>query len=417
MSKTIIERMSSINEKMQDKERRGSLCISPENQRKARTDISSLSKNLGMTPMQVLILTAVLQKSYHYRIDAEDIASYLGMEYLKFLTYSKDLDELKRRGYIRVDKECNVVVPSEVLSNLKNNRPLEPEPTAGLDTSRILSRIRRKLSIRENDQLTTDEVRSDFDFLMKENPETSIGRTYIKYLHGKVHDDERLVFAALLYRYYYEEDDMVGWHHLDDYFEDDKLDCLKGEYAVEQMDLQRQGIIEYSGQDGMLTKDYFKIKDSILEEALADVGGLKKKEARVSAARKIDAGTIARKELFYNPSEERQVGQLVDILSESRFASIRETMKVQSLRTGFTCLFYGAPGTGKTETVYQLARKSGRNLFVVDVSQIKSCWVGESEKNIKQVFARYRECVAAGGTIPILLFNEADAIFGTFLQP
>ena len=412
MSKTIIERMSSINEKMQDKDHRGSICLSPENQRKARTDISSLAKDLGMTPMQVLILTAVLQKSHRYRIDGEDIASYLGMEYLKFLTYSKDLDELKHRGYIRINKDGEVVLPKEVLSNLKENRKVEPEQTAGLDTARILSRVRRKLSIREDDELTTDEVRSDIDFLMRENPDTSIGKTYIKYLQGKVFEDERLVFAALLYRYYYEDDDMVGWHNLDDYFEDDELDCLKGEYAVGRMDLQMEGIIEYSGQDGMLTKDYFKIKDAILEEALADVGGLKKREARVSAARKIEAGAIARKELYYNPTEERQVGQLADLLSESRFASIRDTMKEQKLRTGFTCLFYGGPGTGKTETVYQVARESGRDLFVVDVSQIKSCWVGESEKNIKQVFSRYRECVASGGTIPILLFNEADAIFG-----
>ena len=365
-----------------------------------------------MSPMQVLIPTALLQKSHRYRIDGEDISSYLGMEYLKFLTYSKDLDELKHRGYIRINKDGEFILPKEVLSNLKDNRKVEPEQTAGLDTARILSRIRRKLSIREDDELTTDEVRSDIDFLMRENPDTSIGKTYIKYLHGKVYDDERLVFAALLFRYYYEDDDMVGWHNLDDYFEDDELDHLKGEYAVGIMDLQKEGIIEYSGMNGMITKDYFKIKDPILEEALADVGGLKKKEARVSAAKKIEAGSIARKELFYNAAEQRQVSQLADLLSERRFASIRDTMKAQNLRTGFTCLFYGGPGTGKTETVYQIARESGRDLFVVDVSQIKSCWVGESEKNIKQVFARYRDCVASGGTIPILLFNEADAIFG-----
>lgn len=87
-------------------------------------------------------------------------------------------------------------------------------------------------------------------------------------------------------------------------------------------------------------------------------------------------------------------------------------MKDKGLRSGFTCLFYGSPGTGKTETVYQIARESGRDLFIVDVSQIKSCWVGESEKNIKDVFDKYRACVREGGTVPILLFNEADAIFG-----
>lgn len=82
------------------------------------------------------------------------------------------------------------------------------------------------------------------------------------------------------------------------------------------------------------------------------------------------------------------------------------------MRKGFTCLFYGAPGTGKTETVYQLARRTGRDLMVVDVSQIKSCWVGESEKNIKAAFDRYRSYVRQSEPAPILLFNEADAVLG-----
>ncbi|MFR5937076.1 MAG: AAA family ATPase [Alistipes shahii] len=79
---------------------------------------------------------------------------------------------------------------------------------------------------------------------------------------------------------------------------------------------------------------------------------------------------------------------------------------------GFACLFYGAPGTGKTETVYQLARRTGRNLMVVDVAQIKSCWVGESEKNIRKAFERYRAYVKEAERAPILLFNEADAVLG-----
>ena len=82
------------------------------------------------------------------------------------------------------------------------------------------------------------------------------------------------------------------------------------------------------------------------------------------------------------------------------------------MRKGFACLFYGAPGTGKTETVYQLARRTGRDLMIVDVSQIKSCWVGESEKNIKAAFNRYRSYVRQSEPAPILLFNEADAVLG-----
>lgn len=46
--------------------------------------------------------------------------------------------------------------------------------------------------------------------------------------------------------------------------------------------------------------------------------------------------------------------------------------------------FYGSPGTGKTETVYQVARATGRDILRVDVDKIKSCWVGESEQNMKK---------------------------------
>ena len=91
-------------------------------------------------------------------------------------------------------------------------------------------------------------------------------------------------------------------------------------------------------------------------------------------------------------------------------------MNDNGFRCGFSCLFYGAPGTGKTETVLQLAKKTGRNIMQVNLSQIKSKWVGESEKNIKRIFDFYRMKVKSGGKAPILLFNEADGIISKRLE-
>ena len=86
------------------------------------------------------------------------------------------------------------------------------------------------------------------------------------------------------------------------------------------------------------------------------------------------------------------------------------------MRKGFCCLFYGSPGTGKTETVYQIARQTGRKIMRVDVDKIKSCWVGESEKNIKALFDRYRNICKNSKLAPILLFNEADAVLGVRME-
>ena len=100
------------------------------------------------------------------------------------------------------------------------------------------------------------------------------------------------------------------------------------------------------------------------------------------------------------------------MLDDSQYQLIRSRLKESGFRCGFTCLFYGEPGTGKTETVLQLARKTGRDIMQVNISEIKSMWVGESEKNIKQIFDTYRKKVEEFKITPILLFNEADAIIG-----
>jgi SpoVK/Ycf46/Vps4 family AAA+-type ATPase len=119
--------------------------------------------------------------------------------------------------------------------------------------------------------------------------------------------------------------------------------------------------------------------------------------------------------MFYSAENQKQVDELSSFFSDEQYRQIHERMQQRGFRNGFACLFYGGPGTGKTETVYQLARKTGRDIMIVDVPKIKSKWVGDSEKNIKALFDHYRELVSRAGDekpAPILLFNEADAIIG-----
>lgn len=80
--------------------------------------------------------------------------------------------------------------------------------------------------------------------------------------------------------------------------------------------------------------------------------------------------------------------------------------------SGITTLLYGVPGTGKTETVYQLAKKYNRAVFKVEISETKSMWFGESQKLVKKIFTDYYKFKKQEKQCPILLFNEADAIIG-----
>jgi SpoVK/Ycf46/Vps4 family AAA+-type ATPase len=73
---------------------------------------------------------------------------------------------------------------------------------------------------------------------------------------------------------------------------------------------------------------------------------------------------------------------------------------------------YGLPGTGKTEYIKQLAKLTKRDIYQVDISNIKDLWVGNSEKNLKLIFNEYNQVLKTNKKTPILLFNEADAILG-----
>jgi SpoVK/Ycf46/Vps4 family AAA+-type ATPase len=73
---------------------------------------------------------------------------------------------------------------------------------------------------------------------------------------------------------------------------------------------------------------------------------------------------------------------------------------------GVRALFAGPPGTGKTLSAEVMAGALAVDLLVVDLSRVVSKWIGETEKNLAEVFE------AAERSRAVLLFDEADALFG-----
>jgi ATPase family associated with various cellular activities (AAA)/Winged helix domain, variant len=73
---------------------------------------------------------------------------------------------------------------------------------------------------------------------------------------------------------------------------------------------------------------------------------------------------------------------------------------------GISALFAGPSGTGKTMAAEVLANDLGLDLFCIDLSQVVSKYIGETEKNLSRIFE------AAEDGVAVLMFDEADALFG-----
>lgn len=76
------------------------------------------------------------------------------------------------------------------------------------------------------------------------------------------------------------------------------------------------------------------------------------------------------------------------------------------LKKGYRVLFHGPPGTGKTLTANLLGNYTERDVYKIDLSMVVSKYIGETEKNLENLFAR------AEAKKWILFFDEADALFG-----
>ena len=137
----------------------------------------------------------------------------------------------------------------------------------------------------------------------------------------------------------------------------------------------------------------------------------KEGDDEVADVRMIEPEKIKQKDLFFDGNTDAAYRSLIKGLSEENFKKMQKKLYQNNMPTGVTAIFYGHPGTGKTEMAYQIAKATGRKVIPVDVTQTKEMWFGESEKRMKEVFENYKRACLRSKTTPILLFNEADAVF------
>lgn len=395
-----------------------------------KTAAEYLANELAISPKQAVLFSLITEISQGGDVSRGDISDKFQTRFVKMMAFEEDLSTLEKAWLIRIKAYGKICVSDEVQKCLQKNKPYRRPSVENMSTFSILSRISR-LFQSVDDGLDRSLALAEMDGMLLANPDTCIAKTADKYEILKQNDlldssfdpddswtqddyqksmcrAERMLFYAMCYRYHDLNDDEYLWWNFKNYYDVNDMVDLQEMYKNESLCLQAK-VMAYVSVDGMLVKDRFKIADSVKEEILADCGGL-----HVSApmAGLLKCDTLKEKQLYYDSIVEDRVKTLEELLSEKRYGKVRQALEEKGLRTGFTCLFYGSPGTGKTETVYQLARRTGRDIVMADVSKLKSCWVGESEKNLKELFALYKKTVKESKVTPILLFNEADAIFG-----
>lgn len=218
--------------------------------------------------------------------------------------------------------------------------------------------------------------------------------------------------------YYLCNKNFDGRMYLDSALKDiyDKQDMIMEQsirWQNEEHILQTTGLAEL-GEESFFGSVKVDLTDEGLELFLGEDADKFKKRDKTNDLLSVDK--IKAKNLYYSDELDKEISFLRGSIQPDAFAQLQDRLEEQALPKGVAAIFYGSPGTGKTETVYQLAKATGRDVMQVDISEMKTCWYGESQKLVKGVFAKYERLCKKAKNLPILLFNEADAIFSKRLE-
>ena len=382
--------------------------------------IAYLQERLNLSRIQVLILTAVLYYSAKHsgrKCNMDDLANLLHMHPLRVLQLRDEFCVLDELGYIvnyQNKDGWSLSMVGEALESLAMDIPFDPQILKLESNFDFLCKANR--FIKEGHRYDEDgTIAKNINRLMKQNQHLALVQNL-----QNIKDEADMWFMLLVMTTLaIEEDSYVNARDLAQMLSERTVRIILKQIMDNKHTFAKQGYIELRNQAGQVQQGEWVLSQ---EGWLAMLGNQEEVESIVPIEEDENINMLtsykqlAQRPLYFSDKTEEQVQTLTNLLHEEQLAKVRQALKTHNMPLGFCCLFYGAPGTGKTELVQQLAIATQRDLFQVNIATLRDKYVGESEKQLKRIFDKYRSLVRTQEHAPILFFNEADAIFGNRME-
>ena len=388
-------------------------------------ELSFLAEYFHITKTQALFVSIIFTLNYKGRkVDLDDLNSYFECNPMKILEYSDDFVELYEKRLLRKNNKSkrhrNIKLKGAdeefCINELVTEKIFKSEPIPEIlidivkyeDIFTLLEKLYELGQQRDDEEITTSELFEQTQSILDENT------------HFHLLEKTRFFGISIEEKYLFL---YVVWKFLDG----DKSPWIERTFKViydkpNERFTQIQRFL--SKENNLIKEDWLEIveasffddtKMKLTEKAFdllteCDIKLFNKDLDKKKKENVILPGNVPFRKLIYSEHEAHQLELLQTLLEEDNLRTTQERLVQKALPKGVTALLHGAPGTGKTESVLQIAKATNREIMKVDISASRSMWFGESEKIIKQVFKDYKSYAKKQRLTPILFFNEADAI-------
>ena len=386
-----------------------------------REEISILSEFLNITPIQTVLFSSIVEMSLVNRTNIEALARHFKLSPLKAISFLDEIDVLVNSGLIRkCSRSRNVVntyndilfkVPDQVLEAIQKKESVQFSEKKKYDLPKFLEKVSQMADEVEYKLIATRQLIAQTETLIDSHRELN----YVSYVDDRIANSmHKCIVFVLSYLHLIGQSEVELSEFSEDIFDDisDQFSfnqhMIRGNHELIKKELVTLRHAEFGGVR------ILSISDSCISHLFEENQNLKLQD--INSKLLIHPDSLKERRLYFGKGKQQDIDNLVKTLTGRRFTQIRKQLEQKKLNSGISILLYGASGTGKTELVYQMAKKTGREIMMVDLSETKSMWFGESEKRVKKIFEDYRLVMQSSKKCPILFFNEADGLFSKRLS-
>ena len=372
--------------------------------------MENLKALYNISQIQVWILCLVCER-YFEREDSsslQNISGKLGVPVMSIIRWKKEIEFLVEHGFLEHCGRNDAVQPlNDFSESIYNNTEYIPQAKKEVDDIEFISYMADRYESRRGEDMSARSIQRELRLYEKAHSHLEV----VKRVSDELENPNYRFFV-----YDVANDVLKGVVSnlnatISDLYDGGERYSVATKMMEEKHELFQKGLIEFA-KKGNLSEATITLSDKGRKLVLGEKAFLF--EDSINDKNLIKTDSIKEKKLFYSPENQKEIDRLKAALQEEKLKGIQQRLKDDGLPVGVAVLLYGAPGTGKTESVMQIAKETGRSIVHVDISEAKSAWFGESEKRIKKIFTSYKNsCEIAekkGELMPILLFNEADAL-------
>lgn len=325
--------------------------------------INGIMKRQNLSYLQVIYMTIIAERgdSYNSFVNVQQIASYMGCNNLELMTYLNEFEDMVKRGILIKNSNHygrqGYKLSEPFFKSLQNNETYQQESLACKNMVEFFNHFYSFTHRRYLEEMSTGLMLDNVHRLMEENKDLPYVKALKKYEFSPMVE---LIVCHFCRHLFLGEESVLHLDNLSFLYDSDREKSeFEWEMRMGNHYLLKKRLVEYACQDGFESRFEFKLALNVRKKLLKGFS-LQGEEQATSTL--IDCHKIAEKKLFFSNDIDKRIENVNDIIKEENYRNICVRLKKKGLRQGVACLFYGSPGTGKTESVLQLARQSGRNI-------------------------------------------------------